>query len=302
MNTDAPRISIVLPTYNGSKFIAESIESILAQTEGDFELIIVNDCSTDNTLELVRGYESKDERIKVISNETNLKLPASLNVGFAAAKGRFLTWTSDDNKFKPDALKFMADYLDDHKETGMVCCTMDYIDEEGRVVRKSKFNKRNAHAQFLIVSSNVGACFMYTRETREKVGDYNTNFFCAEDYEYWLRIGLVQRIDYINNNLYQYRKNSGSLTANKARTVTEKTLELRRLYWDAYVEKFKLSWFVRSHVYYRFWRYDREHTKVSTIVKACLMNPNIALKLVFHSINASSRAKNKRKRLDSSKG
>ena len=101
-------ISIILPTYNGEKYIRESIDSILNQTYKNWELIIVNDCSTDQTPTIVDEYATKDSRIKIINNAMNLKLPKSLNIGFKEAKGEYYTWTSDDNIFKPTALEVMA--------------------------------------------------------------------------------------------------------------------------------------------------------------------------------------------------
>jgi glycosyltransferase involved in cell wall biosynthesis len=86
-----PKISVVLPTYNGARFLAESIESVINQTETHWELIIVNDCSTDNTLEIAEKYAKLDSRIRVISNEVNKKLPGALNVGFADARSEYLT-------------------------------------------------------------------------------------------------------------------------------------------------------------------------------------------------------------------
>ena len=100
-----PKISVILPSYNGERYLAQSIQSVIDQTETDWELIIVNDCSTDSTLEIATKFAKIDRRIKVISNEKNSKLPASLNEGFRRAKGKYLTWTSDDNYYKPDALK-----------------------------------------------------------------------------------------------------------------------------------------------------------------------------------------------------
>lgn len=95
-----PKVSIVLPTFNGSKYIKQSVESVLSQTFTDFELIIVNDCSTDDTLSICNELKELDSRITIISNETNKKLPASLNIGFRRAVGEYFTWTSDDNLFK----------------------------------------------------------------------------------------------------------------------------------------------------------------------------------------------------------
>ena len=97
-----PKISIVLPCYNGAKMLGNAIESIINQTLQNWELIIVNDCSTDNTLQVAQSFAEKDNRIKVITNEYNSKLPASLNNGFRQAQGEYWTWTSDDNLLLPE--------------------------------------------------------------------------------------------------------------------------------------------------------------------------------------------------------
>ena len=82
-------VSIVLPTYNGEKYLADSIESVISQTYKNWELIIINDCSTDKTLEIAQSYAAKDNRIKVYSNDENLKVPKSLNRGFSLANGKY---------------------------------------------------------------------------------------------------------------------------------------------------------------------------------------------------------------------
>src|SRR5688572_20908989 len=101
-------VSIVLPTFNGSRYLAESIESCLAQTYRAWELIIVDDCSTDETPSIIKSFEARDSRIRSIRNQKNLKLPGSLNAGFAEAKGALFTWTSDDNLYRPNALEVMV--------------------------------------------------------------------------------------------------------------------------------------------------------------------------------------------------
>ena len=106
-----PKVSIVLPCYNGEKYLRESINSIIKQTYQDWELIIVDDCSVDRSLEIAYEYMKNDSRIKVIHNESNCKLPCSLNIGFANATGELLSWTSDDNIYYPEALEIMVDAL-----------------------------------------------------------------------------------------------------------------------------------------------------------------------------------------------
>ena len=94
-------VSIVLPVYNGARFLAEAIQSCLAQTYPHWELIVVDDCSTDDSPQIVAGFAADDARIRVIRHAHNRKLPGALNTGFDAARGEYLTWTSDDNLLPP---------------------------------------------------------------------------------------------------------------------------------------------------------------------------------------------------------
>ena len=173
INLESIAISIVLPVYNGSQYIRESIESCLTQTFRDWELIIVNDCSTDESGAIAEEYAAKDERVRVIHNTTNLKLPGSLNVGFRFAKGEYLTWTSDDNRFLPNALQRMIDFLRGHQEYQMVCAAYTCIDSDGKSMNCDFIPLRTP----LICGNSVGACFLYTRKVYETIGEYDTSTF-----------------------------------------------------------------------------------------------------------------------------
>jgi len=229
------KVSIVLPTYNGEKYIRQSIDSIIGQTFTDWELIIVNDCSTDATPQIAKEYADKDNRIKVIHNEVNKKLPNSLNIGFAASSGEYLTWTSDDNMYEPTAIEEMCDYLDNHAEY-MVCAEMECIDENGNLLSDKKAAYSN---KMMYLYNCVGACFMYKREVLDTIGDYDNDFFCVEDYDYWIRIlNKYGSIGYIEKNLYKYRIHSESLTATKYKKVCIQLSKMRNKYASYIVKTF----------------------------------------------------------------
>ena len=234
-------VSIVLPTYNGSKYISQSIESVLNQTFKDFELIIVNDCSTDDTLSICNQYQEKDPRIKIISNPENKKLPESLNVGFENAQGKYFTWTSDDNLFKENALEVMVGYLEEHPDTDMVSCNMDRIDQDGKTVNKTENDGVAREAWVLGFTNNIGACFLYTKKIASLVGKYDKTMFCAEDYDYWCRIASVGHIFYIPDNLYQYRVHGGSLTATKKELIAKVVLKINEKYLLKILKKYICS-------------------------------------------------------------
>lgn len=202
------KISVVLPVYNGSENISNAIESILNQTFQDFELIIVNDCSTDNTLEIIQRYSARDGRIKIINNCVNMKLPKSLNVGFANAQGEYFTWTSDDNLFEKKAFETMLAVLELNKEYDMVYSDYNRIDEDGKLIGTMELSA----PENLLYGNVIGACFLYRRDVARKTGEYDINLFLAEDYDYWIRIYKNGKIKHINNVLYYYREHKGSLT------------------------------------------------------------------------------------------
>lgn len=218
-------VSIVLPVYNGERFLAESIESVLNQTYQYFELIIVNDCSTDATESIILNYTSLDSRIVYIKNESNLRLPASLNRGFSEARGEYYTWTSDDNLYHPEAIGVMAAFLNEHLDYGMIACDYQTIDKDGIVQNTIRVGE----LENLIDCNRVGACFMYRKSAATAIGEYRTDLFLVEDYDYWLRISRKYPIAFFHETLYDYRIHEKSLTAERVKEIQEVLLKYQ---WD----------------------------------------------------------------------
>ncbi len=227
-----PHISIVLPTFNGARYLAESVQSVIAQTLTGWELIIVDDCSTDETPDIIARFERQDPRIRGIRHETNRKLPAALNTGFAASSGSYLTWTSDDNRYRPQALQTLSAYLDGQPDVGLVYAAMALIDENGAGTGTAGLRP----PEDLWQATCVGACFLYRRQVMETVGPYAENLFCAEDYDYWLRISSRFKMHALSEVLYDYRHHAQSLTGqnqpahihDKANTALERNMKSLR--------------------------------------------------------------------------
>ena len=219
--SENPLVSVVLPVYNGAEHVQKAIDSVLAQTYANFELIAVDDCSTDNTLEILKANAQRDSRIKVLSNETNLKLPRTLNVGFDAASGKYLTWTSDDNKYKPNALEAMVGALEADASVDMVYADYTNIDADDNDIAEVSLAEPDA----LVVGNCYGACFLYTRRIAEQIGPYDADLFLAEDYDYWLRIHAAGRVVHLSENLYWYRRHAKSLTETRKTQIDAQTLK-----------------------------------------------------------------------------
>lgn len=218
------KVSIVLPTYNGERYLRASVDSVLAQTMRDWELWIVDDCSTDATGDIAEAYAAQDSRIHVLHNEVNRKVAASLNTGFRAATTPYLTWTSDDNVYHPTALEKMVDWLDAHPNEVMVCAGMRVVDADGAYLERWP----TYTDQSIYVDDFVGACFLYRRCVWENVGEYDTSLFGPDDYDYWIRV--VQRyghIGYLPDVLYDYRHHAAALTVAKKDLCAQMLTSLR---------------------------------------------------------------------------
>jgi len=209
ISNNNPKVSIVLPTYNGARYLKSSVESCLNQTHKNIELVIVDDCSTDETPDIVRSYN--DPRIRYVRNETNQRLPRSLNIGFALATGDYLTWTSDDNEFLPHAIENMLKILREDQAVDFV-----YADYTARYWESGETEQRRLPDQLNLDEENfIGACFLYTRRVYETVGGFDPKYELVEDYEYWIRISKQFRLKHIPQFLYIYGEHRKSLKGSR---------------------------------------------------------------------------------------
>ena len=220
-----PLVSIVLPTYKRAHLLRQAIESVLAQTHANLELIVVDDNSPDDTAQVVAAFD--DPRIRYVKNDPNLKLPRALNRGFSLSKGEYLTWTSDDNLLAPTAIEKMVDALG-RGDSDFVYA--DYWlfseqDEDGSPIAPQ--HDRLPDALRLEKGNHIGACFLYTRHLYEAVGDYDPELFLVEDYDYFLRAAKHFRFTHIAEPLYYFRRDDDTLYVSRFPEVKASDLLVR---------------------------------------------------------------------------
>lgn len=224
-------VSVVLPVYNGQTYVREAIDSLLAQTYPRFELIVVDDGSTDDTPAILDGYTATDARVRVLRQE-NQKLPAALNAGFRAARGEYLTWISHDNRMRPAFLERMVDCLRRHPGWDMVYANEDLIDGRGRPWRNSRWfppYQRPYGSEHIRLPDDVselsawpenfiGAAFLYRAHVPFLIGEYDSSRFGVEDYDYWMRINTLLTLRHADfeDALCDYRYHDDSLTGRAA--------------------------------------------------------------------------------------
>lgn len=208
MSQNSPYVSVILPTYNQAEYLPRSLDSILAQTWRDYELIVVNDGSTDGTRDILDEYAAK-YGFNVI-HQKNQKLPQALNTGFSQARGKYLTWTSSDNFMLPNMLEVLVNSLDTMPNVGMVYADWEVIDDHDAVLGVVHTLDFDRH--LLMRVNYINACFLYRMECQEKIGLYDPEYIYAEDWEYWWRLSGVFNVKRVPQVLYQYRIHGKSLT------------------------------------------------------------------------------------------
>jgi glycosyltransferase involved in cell wall biosynthesis len=208
-----PKVSVMMPVYNTGRFVGRAIQSILDQTLGDLELIIVDDGSTDNSLHVIQSYARLDRRIRYVSRE-NRGITASRNEALAMATGQYLANIDSDDITRPERLSRQANYLDEHPECVLVCCRMQMIDPDGDPI--CTINLESTHEEIDAIFMGrpgyfIPVSMMVRRDVLIEIGGFCEQFALAEDRDLCLRLAERGRLANIPEVLYSYRQHVGSV-------------------------------------------------------------------------------------------
>lgn len=211
-------VSVVVPVYNGMPYLETLMESLFKQTMKNFEVIVVDDGSTDGTGAYLDGLKNDRMSIKVIHQE-NRKLPGALNRGFAEAKGKRLTWVSADCSCRPDMLERLSSALDAFPQAGMAYSPFFFVDHTGKIT--GKIEMQRLVTRELLIRNPGNASFMYTQEAMKKIGIYDERLVGVEDWQYWLRMSTMFSFVYVPECLYYYRLHANSMQSTMSEEINE---------------------------------------------------------------------------------
>ena len=183
------KISVLMSLYNADKYLTEAMDSILAQTYPDFEMIVVNDKSTDKSGDILKAFAQKDPRIVILENAQNLGLTRSLNRGLAIAKGEYVARMDADDISAPDRFQKQVAFLDMHPDYSFVSCIGRYIDENGNPEQLRPFPETNEeiYAMMPKVDAVMHPGAMFRRKDIAQIGNYCEDFRVVQDYDLWFR-------------------------------------------------------------------------------------------------------------------
>ena len=210
----APKISLIMSVYNGEDYLSETIDSIINQTFKEWEFIIINDCSNDKTEEILKEYASRDSRIKVHTNETNLRLPSSLNKALLLAEGKYIARMDADDIAFPTRLQKQFDFMEANPDVDLSSCR--FLTLKNGVFSSGgcggKGDNESIKALLLVTNPILHPGIIAKAEAIKNLG-YDKNFTCTEDMELWTRFVLEgKKIEILSEYLMIYRLHDKQIT------------------------------------------------------------------------------------------
>lgn len=217
MTNQSPKVSIILPTYNRAYLIGRAIQSILNQTYQDFEIIIIDDGSKDDTEKIIRGFKEKDNRIKYISFDANKGAAAARNAGIKMSKGEYITFQDSDDEWVIDKLEKQMKVIETSSENIVVYCGFWRIDGDEKIYipdinilnREGNINKELLKGNFVDTPS-----ILLPKKNLEKVGMFDENLSRLQDWDLAIRLSKYYNFKLIDEPLYISYVLSDSISAN----------------------------------------------------------------------------------------
>lgn len=237
-----PFVTIVMPNYNGKRFVIQAIESVLIQTYRNFELIVVDDCSTDDSLQDIKKIAKNDSRIRIIALKTNGGVANARNIGIKEAKGEYIALLDNDDLWVPDKLECQLRLA--KQGADIVYCSYDFIDEEGAKIKKPFIVPDKTDFNKMLASSVISCstCFIKTELMQQHPFDSK---FYHEDYVLWMELLRVCKIAYGEKKvLMHYRQVKGSRSNKKGNAAKER--------WNTYRKALKLDIFTSIQAFIRY--------------------------------------------------
>lgn len=213
-------VSVILPVFNGERFIQEAIASILSQSFTDWELIVVDDASTDRSASLVQA--TADARITLLHNDVNRGVVESLNRGIDHSRGTYICRMDCDDIAMPDRIEKQVRFMEDHPAHAVVGCNIHLIDERGTVIGEKTFPRTSEEIRRSLFIHNPFAHggVMIRKRVLDYVGGYDVRFLHNEDYDLWLRIGARYPMANLSEQLLKRRIHAASITSAKETELT----------------------------------------------------------------------------------
>ena len=200
--TEHPLVSIITPSFNQSRYVEATINSVLSQDYPNIEYLIVDGGSQDGTVEIIKKYEDK---LAWWASEKDKGQTDAINKGFARAKGEILAWLNSDDTYEPGAISAAVKYLQEHPQVGLVYGDCNFINEDGRVIGKFGSAQTNQHLLRQGYVHIPQQTMFFRADLWKKVGPLDPSFYFAMDYDLWTRISAHAELKYVPQTWANFR-------------------------------------------------------------------------------------------------
>lgn len=235
-----PKVSVIMPVFNGERFIAEAIESILQQTYRNFELILINDCGMDGSMDIARAYGKLDDRIRIINNDCNHGIAYSRNVGLARSRGKYIAIMDDDDYAFNYRLEKQVAFLENNPEYDVVGGKAQWIDEQGNIIKPEVNVLKDAKkikTMFLFFNIFNNSEVMFRKSVIEENGiKYEDGLLGMEDFKFWIRVSKIAAMTNLDELILGHRISHSNETSRVKKDMQE---ERRALF--ASLQRFSLE-------------------------------------------------------------
>lgn len=246
-------ISVLLPVYNAEKFLAETLDSILRQTYVHFEILAVNDGSTDGSLAILKTYAKRDSRIIVVDKK-NEGIVKTLNLAAEMASGEFLARMDADDVSLPRRFELQLEAFRDHKKAVLVAGGFDVMDDDGEFLYHEAVPTKDSDLRLAMYTRNPIAhgSVMFKNEVFKDLGGYSGDCGPTEDYELWSR--MIKKGDFVAlpGTVFRWRVNPGGITQTKAASMESYMNHNLEKYWQQTPPSLATSSYLRKHGAYYF--------------------------------------------------
>ena len=214
-----PRVTVYILSHNYGRFLAQAVDSVFQQSYSDWELIIVDDGSTDETLALAQQYAGMHpDRIRVLHHSSPQGLQACANSALEAARGEYVIRLDADDFLDESALLVLATFLDHHPDIGLVYPNYIYVDEQGGVLGLENRKRIGKEARLLDLPAQ-GACTMVRKRILKNIGGYNESYDAQDGYELWLKVLHRFQVANVSTPLFYYRQHEDSVSRDQQRLL-----------------------------------------------------------------------------------
>lgn len=226
-----PKISVVMSVFNGSRFLSKAIKSVLNQSMNDFEFIIIDDGSTDDSLKIIQEFAVKDDRIRVVINKENIGLANSLNKGIDLAVGKYIARMDADDITVPDRFEKQMTFLENNPKIFVLGGSLRYLEEDGTLGLVSGYPLSSGLIKWQLFFGNPMAhdAVTFRRELFSKHGiRYDGNLRTTQDFDLWVKIGSNFQMANLPDVLLYYRQHPDAVSHNGHELQKKNNLEIRK--------------------------------------------------------------------------